>query len=190
MFVMRALGYSPQGGTIAPIEFVSGLIPLAGLYFGVKSFKENDCKGHMGFLEALLQCFKILLIGGVITTAAAIIYVEEIDGSNLMEFSGRIFGALLLALFALALSDPNLPGQYSLCPFSAAFAESSLVGHPGAANYRLPDFYIATPETRPAESVRISSGRKILIQAAGFTALIALFTDNTNSLTSFALPFI
>lgn len=105
MFVMRALGYSPQGGTIAPIEFVSGLIPLAGLYFGVKSFKENDCKGHMGFLEALLQCFKILLIGGVITTAAAIIYVEEIDGSNLMEFSGRIFGALLLGLlFALGTS--------------------------------------------------------------------------------------
>jgi hypothetical protein len=105
MFVMRALGYSPQGGTIAPIEFVSGLIPLAGLYFGVKNFKENDCKGHMGFLEALLQCFKILLIGGVITTAAAIIYVEEIDGSNLMEFSGRIFGALLLGLlFALGTS--------------------------------------------------------------------------------------
>jgi hypothetical protein len=60
----------------------------------------------MGFLEALLQSFKILLIGGIIATAAGIIYIDEIEsGTNIMDFSGRIFGALLVGiLFALGVS--------------------------------------------------------------------------------------
>jgi hypothetical protein len=113
MFIMHALGYSPQQ-KMAPIEFVSALIPLVVLYFGVKSFRNNDCSGKMGFLEALMQSFKILLIGGVVTTAAAIIYIDEFSSeSNLEAFSGRIFGALLLGLLftlgvsALLTTKPN-----------------------------------------------------------------------------------
>lgn len=106
MFVMHALGFSPQTDYLAPIEYCSVLIPLVVLYFGLKSYAANDCGGKMGFLEALMQCFKILLIGGVVATAAAIIYIDEFSTeSSLMDFSGRIFGALLLGvLFSLSLS--------------------------------------------------------------------------------------
>jgi Protein of unknown function (DUF4199) len=106
MFVMHALGFSPDVNKLEPIEFVSVLIPLIVLYFGIKNFRNKDCKGHMGFLEALMQSFKILLIGGVITTAAAIIYIDEFVTENgLKDFSGRIFGALLVGiLFALGVS--------------------------------------------------------------------------------------
>jgi hypothetical protein len=106
MFVMHALGYAPEVNKMAPIEFVSVLIPLVVLYFGINNFRANDCKGHMGFLEGLMQCFKILLIGGVIATAASIIYIDEFAAKNSIgDFSGRIFGALLVGvLFSLGIS--------------------------------------------------------------------------------------
>src|SRR5882762_10241669 len=99
MFIMRSLGYSPQSSGLEPIEYVSVLIPLVVLYFGVRRYRAAECGGHMGFLEALLQCFKILIVGGVITVAAAIIFIDEFaKESNLKDFSGRIFGALLVGI--------------------------------------------------------------------------------------------
>jgi hypothetical protein len=106
MFIMHATGHRPEEGTLTPMEFVSIFIPLIVLYFGVKSYRNNECKGHMGFLEALMQCFKILIIGGIITTAAAIIYIDEFTTErNIGDFSGRIFGALLVGvLFSLGVA--------------------------------------------------------------------------------------
>lgn len=52
----------------------------------------------MGFLEGLIQGFKILLIGGVVAVAAAIVYVDEINRQDITDFSGRMFGALLVGL--------------------------------------------------------------------------------------------
>lgn len=106
MFIMRALGYSPQGSGLEPIEYVSVLIPLVVLYFGVRSYRDVNCGGRMGFLEALLQSFKILIVGGIVTVAAAIIFIDEFaKESSLMDFSGRIFGALLVGiLFSLGVS--------------------------------------------------------------------------------------
>ena len=106
MFIMHWLGFSPQASSMANIEYVSVLIPLVGLYFGMRNYRNTDCGGRMGFLEALIQSFKILLVGGVITTGAAILYIAEIEtGNNLQDFSGRIFGALLVGiLFAIGVS--------------------------------------------------------------------------------------
>ncbi len=106
MFIMHWLGYSPQSTKLAPIEYVSVFIPLVVLYFGVRSYRIHDNHGQLGFLEALIQSFKILILGGIITTAAAILYIDEIEsGTNLLDFSGRIFGALLVGLlFALTVS--------------------------------------------------------------------------------------
>jgi hypothetical protein len=106
MFTMHWMGYAPNTDKVAPIEYFSVLIPLAGLYFGVRSYRETECKGQMGFLEALVQSFKILLIGGIISVSAAILYIDEVEkANNLKDFSGRIFGALLVGLlFCLAVS--------------------------------------------------------------------------------------
>jgi len=106
MFIMHALGFSPQSSGLEPIEYVSVIIPLIVLFFGLRSYRANECKGHMGFLEALMQCFKILIVGGIITVAAAIIFIDEFaKESSLMDFSGRIFGALLVGiLFSLGVS--------------------------------------------------------------------------------------
>ncbi len=101
IFAMRALGFSPQLENVQPIEFASILIPAVVLFFGIKSYRDNDLKGQMGFLEALIQCFKILIAGGIIAVVAAIIYITEFaKDKNLLDFSGRIFGALLVGVLS------------------------------------------------------------------------------------------
>jgi hypothetical protein len=106
MFIMHWLGFSPNKGTMAPIEYFSVLIPIIGLYLGIKNYRDTDMKGHLGFLPALVQSFKILLIGGIIAVFAAIVYLEEFAKDNSIgDFSGRVFGALLVGLlFALGVS--------------------------------------------------------------------------------------
>ena len=75
----------------------------------------NELGGSMGFLEALLQSFKILLVGGVVAIFAAIVYINFIQsGNNLRDLSSRMFGALLvgiLAAFAVSLLFANKPNK-------------------------------------------------------------------------------
>jgi hypothetical protein len=106
LFIMHLTGYDLNKDQVAPIEYVSILIPIAGLYFGIRSYRDTDCGGKMGFLEALIQSFKILVLGGVIAVFAGILYISYISaGNNLRDFSGRMFGALLIGLLSsLAIS--------------------------------------------------------------------------------------
>jgi hypothetical protein len=98
MFVMHYLGYSPQKDQVSSIEYLSSLIPAAGLFFGIKNYRDHECRGKMGFLEALIQCFKILIAGGIFTVFVSILYIDEISKGSIGDFSGRIFGALLVGL--------------------------------------------------------------------------------------------
>ena len=106
LFVMHLTGYDLNKDQVAPIEYVSILIPVVGLYFGIRSSRDTDCGGKMGFLEALIQSFKILVLAGIIAVFACILYISYISaGNNLRDFSGRMFGALLIGLLSsLAIS--------------------------------------------------------------------------------------
>ncbi|MBD1393520.1 DUF4199 domain-containing protein [Mucilaginibacter glaciei] len=101
LFVMRSTEHNIVDSQVAPIEYASALIPLIGLYFGVKQFRDGELEGKMGFLEALVQAFKILLVGGVVTIFAGILYINYMVSGNdtsFQSFSGRIFGALLVGV--------------------------------------------------------------------------------------------
>jgi len=90
---------------LKPMEYTSGLIPLIGLYFGVRGYRENYLGGQMSFFEGLIESFKILMVGGVIAVACAILYINYVASGTLADFSGQIFGALLLGLlFSLGVS--------------------------------------------------------------------------------------
>ncbi|MFI5158876.1 MAG: DUF4199 domain-containing protein [Sphingobacteriales bacterium] len=106
LYVMHVAGYDLTKDQVSPFEYVSIIIPVAGLFFGLKSYRDNDLGGNMGFLEALIQCFKILILAGIIAIFAAILYISYVDkGNNVSDFSGRMFGALLIGvLSALAIS--------------------------------------------------------------------------------------
>ena len=107
LFVMHWLGYNTTSGhQIAPFEYLSVLIPFIGLYVGVRSYRQNEMNGVISFFEALIQCFKILIVGGIIAVFAGIVFVNYVaGGDNSTDFSGRMFGALLVGLlFSLAVS--------------------------------------------------------------------------------------
>jgi len=101
LFVMRYSGYDLSDSKASPIEYVSVLIPLIGLYFGVRNFRNGELQGKMGFLEALIQSFKILLVGGALAVFAGIVFINLTNSStdtSFQSFSGRIFGALLVGV--------------------------------------------------------------------------------------------
>jgi hypothetical protein len=106
LFITHAMGYDTYDDKTAPFEYLSILIPVIGLFLGIRSYRD-ELGGGMGFLEALIQSFKILLFGGVLAIFVAIVYINYIqpNGGNFMAFSGRMFGALLVGLLsALAVS--------------------------------------------------------------------------------------
>ena len=105
LFAFRSLGYSGTDDQAAPIEYVSILIPIIGLLAGIISYKKQ-LGGNMGFLQALIESFRILIVGGVISVFAFIVYVNYVAPGNILrDFSGRMFGALLVGvLAALAVS--------------------------------------------------------------------------------------
>ena len=106
LFLMRSMGHSGTEPVVAPIEYVSTIIPLIGLYFGIRSYRATDCGGQMGFLEALIQSFKILLAGGIIAIFGFILYISYVTPGNILrDFSGRMFAALLVGvIFAFGVS--------------------------------------------------------------------------------------
>jgi hypothetical protein len=108
LFIMHIAGYDLTGDKVSPFEYVSILIPVVGLFVSLKIYRDTELKGNMGFLEALIQCFKILVLGGVIAGFLGVLYISYIDpkSTNLPDFSGRLFGALLvgvLSAFAVSL---------------------------------------------------------------------------------------
>ena len=100
LFIMHATGYDLTKDQVSPFEYVSIIIPVAGLYFGIRAYR-NELGGNMGFLEALVQCFKILILAGIIAIFAGILYVSYVNaGNNVRDFSGRMFGALLIGVIS------------------------------------------------------------------------------------------
>jgi len=103
LFIMLSMGLHFSNDKINPIEFVSVLIPIVGLYVGVKRYRDNDLDGKMNFLEGLIQAFKILIVAGMFVVFIGIVYinwVSKTEKANWSDFSGRIFAALLIGVLA------------------------------------------------------------------------------------------
>lgn|SRR4051812_20185058 len=111
LLTLHSFGYDVQDNKASTYEYFSILIPIIGLFFGIRSYRNNDLGGNMGFLEALVQSFKILLVGGIVAVFAGIVYVNYVTaGNNLRDFSSRMFGALLIGIlsaFAVSLLFAN-----------------------------------------------------------------------------------
>ncbi|MBE7178787.1 MAG: DUF4199 domain-containing protein [Mucilaginibacter polytrichastri] len=110
IIVSDVLGLTKRlSNDIAPFEYTSGLIPLIGLYLGVRNFRNNYKGGEINFFEAIAECFKILLIGGAIAAFSAFVYMQYFSTSGettaITDYSARLFGALLIGvLFSLTVS--------------------------------------------------------------------------------------
>jgi hypothetical protein len=102
LFIMRRMGLTFTDDKVAPVEFVSVLIPIIGLYLGVRRYRDNEKGGIMNFLEGLIEGFRILIVAGVLVVFVGIVYLNYIEpkGTNWSDFSGRIFAALLIGVLS------------------------------------------------------------------------------------------
>ncbi len=104
IWTMYLLGHHSLD-TNSPVEYTSILIPIIGLFFGVKRYRDVDNRGSITFFEGLQEGFKILIAGGAVAIFIAIIFVTYIAKSSITDFSGKIFGALLVGVIsALAVA--------------------------------------------------------------------------------------
>ena len=108
MFIMRLMHIPFNSPQVSYIEFVSVLIPVIGLYYGVKFYCYGEMQGKMNFLEGLIHSFKILIVAGIFVVFLGIVYINWIASAEKIswaDFSGRIFAALLIGLLtSLAVS--------------------------------------------------------------------------------------
>ena len=87
------------------LEYASIIIPIVGLYLGIKNFRDNINGGRMEFFEGIFEGFKILVVGGVVAAFFSTIYIFYVNKNIEMDFMGRIGGAGLVGiLFTLAIS--------------------------------------------------------------------------------------
>jgi len=101
LFIMRWAGYTMFNDQVSSIEYISIIIPVIGVFLGLKSYRDHILGGKMGFLEGLVQSFKILFIGGAVAIFIGVIYINYVEAThNVRDFSGRLFGALLIGVLS------------------------------------------------------------------------------------------
>lgn len=94
-----------EGGSSSWLEYASLIIPMVGLYLGIKSYRDNINGGTMEFFEGLFEGFKIMAVGGVIAAFFAVVYIHYVNSTLQMDYMGRIGAAGAVGfLFVLAIS--------------------------------------------------------------------------------------
>ncbi len=95
----------PREGGFSGLEVLSIVIPFAGLFFGIKSFRDNFNGGRMEFFEGIMEGFKIMIVGGIIAAFFATVYVQYVGKDMQIDFMARVAGAGIVGvLFTLIIS--------------------------------------------------------------------------------------
>lgn len=97
---MQSFGYNLQNVEDSKnkwIEYTSVLIPLFGLYFGIRGLKKAQ-NGKLTFFEGLFEGFKIIAVGGALAAAASFIYIYLFAKNLTVDYLERIFGAMVIGL--------------------------------------------------------------------------------------------
>lgn len=105
IIAMQTFGFNPQNVEESQnnwIEYTSILIPLIGLYFGIRGLKIAQ-NGKLTFFEGLFEGFKIIAVGGALAAASSFIYIYFFAKNLTVDYMERIFGAMVIGLlFTLA----------------------------------------------------------------------------------------
>lgn len=95
----------PETNQFNWLEIASILIPITGLYLGIKNFRDTINGGKMEFFEGLFEGFKIIIVGGVIAAFFGAVYIQYSPNVLNTDYMGRIAGAVLIGiLFNLVIS--------------------------------------------------------------------------------------
>jgi len=112
IMLMHELGFyhlNPQAlADITWTEYLSVGIPFGGLYFGLKNYRKQ-LRNKMSLFQAMMQGFKILIVGSVLYMATLSIYLEYTDSRmQKLDYMQRlaamgVVGILLVLVVSLLL---------------------------------------------------------------------------------------
>lgn len=88
----------PGTGRMSWLEYLSVIIPFAGLYLGIKNFRNTYNGGTMEFFEGLFEGIKILLVGGLITAFVGVLYFSYVSNPLKFDYMNRVAGAGIVGI--------------------------------------------------------------------------------------------
>jgi len=90
----------PKADKASWLEYLSILIPLVGLYMGIKNFRNHYNGGKMEFFEGIFEGFKIMVIGGLTACFFSAVYVGYVAGDLQMDYMGRVGAAGVIGILS------------------------------------------------------------------------------------------
>lgn len=102
IFIMHFSGICELGYIKNPnllcMQYAFVLIPFIGIFFGVKNLRDTIKHGEMGFVEGLLEGFKIIIFGAVFSTLIGVVYFQFCQQFLGTDYLERVFGIGLSAI--------------------------------------------------------------------------------------------
>lgn len=91
------LGYV-QDSRLSWMQYAFIIVPFAGIFFGVKHYRDKTNRGKMEFIEGLFEGFKIIIAGSVFSGLIGVIYFQYCQMFLGVDYMERIFGIGLIAI--------------------------------------------------------------------------------------------
>jgi len=90
----------PKADKASWLEYFSIIIPVTGLYLGIKNFRNRINGGRMEFFEGIFEGFKIMVVGGLIACFFAAVYVSYVVPDLQMDYMGRVGAAGVIGILS------------------------------------------------------------------------------------------
>ncbi|WP_256010899.1 DUF4199 domain-containing protein [Desertivirga xinjiangensis] len=105
----------PKADQPSWLEYVSGIIPVTGLYLGIKNFRNRVNGGRMEFFEGIFEGFKIMIVGGIIASFFASVYVTYVIKGLQTDYMARVGAAGVIGILStLVISLLLMNKQHNL----------------------------------------------------------------------------
>ena len=97
------------------LEYLSVVIPVTCLYLGIRNFRNNINGGRMEFFEGMFEGFKIMVVGAIVASFFAAIYISYVTDAKTIDYMGRVGAAGLIGILStLAISLLLMNKQHNL----------------------------------------------------------------------------
>ncbi|MRX47775.1 DUF4199 domain-containing protein [Pedobacter puniceum] len=107
VIIMHFAGINPENVKESDnrwLEYTSVIIPIIGLYLGIRGFKNRN-NNSLTFFEGVFEGFKIMAISGLIAGAFSSLYFSFLNLEFSSDYMERIFGAAIIGFLVTLASS-------------------------------------------------------------------------------------
>lgn len=107
VIIMHYAGINPENVQESDnkwLEYTSIIIPIIGLYLGIRGFKNRN-NNSLTFFEGVFEGFKIMAISGLIAGAFSALYFSFLNLEFSSDYMERIFGAAIIGFLVTLASS-------------------------------------------------------------------------------------